>query len=55
MAGEGLIMMKVKMKRRRRQGKEKMMKRMTIITIASLVSGHSQCVRDPYSAPHPQS
>ena len=55
MAGEGLIMMKVKMKRRRGKGREKMMKRMTITAIASLVSGHSSCVRDAYSAPHPRS
>lgn len=52
-AVQGLIMMKIKMKRRRRKGKEKMRKRMTRITIASLVSGHSQCIRDPNNAPHP--
>ena len=50
-AGQGLIMMKVKVKRRK--GKEKMRKRMTRITIASPVSGHSQCIRDPNNAPHP--
>lgn len=51
-AGQGLIMMKVKVKRGRK-GKEKMRKRMTRITIASPVSGHSQCIRDPDNAPHP--